>query len=95
VRARVGFGASTLSLDINSFCRSPASAVPPSGTPKPKNFLFLFKRKKSGARHQKSVGKFFCFGTQTSSKFAGGSGAEAKPNFQKKFELRPGFATKI
>jgi hypothetical protein len=32
-------------------------------------------------------GKFFCFGTQISSKFAGGSGAEAKLNFGKKFEL--------
>jgi len=31
--------------------------------------------------------KFFCFGTQTSSKFAGGSGAEVRLNFEKKFEL--------
>jgi len=31
--------------------------------------------------------KFFCFGTEIYSKFQGGSGAEAKPNFGKKFEL--------
>jgi hypothetical protein len=36
----------------------------------------------------KRNGKFFCFGTQISAKFAGGSEAETKPNFQKKFELR-------
>jgi hypothetical protein len=36
----------------------------------------------------KRNGKFFCFGTEILQKFQGGSGAEAKPNFQKKFELR-------
>jgi hypothetical protein len=40
-----------------------------------KNFPFKFKRKNRARKNQKSVGKFFCFGTQTSSKFAGGSGA--------------------
>jgi hypothetical protein len=80
-----GFGTSTLTF-LYYTAVAPLSAVPNSRNSKTKNFLFLFE-KIGRAISKKMYGKFFCFGTEISAKFQGGSGAEAKPNFQKKFEL--------
>jgi len=50
-----------------------------------------------GAQNQKSVGKFFSFGTQISSKFAGGSGAEPKQKLFLKilFKKSSSFSIKV